>query len=183
VEGNIIGELNIDGNVTANNVVSLNDVCIDGNLVVSEITPKEGGNIRMQGNIIVDSIIGPGGKVEISCIQYSQGDVTTTDGTQTTVVTIDMVNDNVCFIESRTVGEEVGGSNDAIAFNTRWAFQNVGGVVSSLSTRNQDKWSSGGGTNAWKEDFNISGTTVTIDVTGQSGKTISWRTCTERICV
>ena len=183
IEGNIEGDLNLDGSITANSVIVLDELCINGNLLVSTIHPKVGGNIRITGNLIVDNIVGPDGKVEIACVQYSQGDVETTDSTQAEVVTIDMVDDNVCYLDSRTVGEQVGGANSVIAFQTRHAFRNVGGTVTTVGTRIQNKWASAGGAAAWDEDFVIVGTTVEVRVTGVNGKTINWRCCVERVCV
>jgi hypothetical protein len=157
------------------------NVCITGNLVVSHINPKTEGNIRVTGNLIVDQIVGPQGQVSLSCVQFTEGMATTTDATQTTMLAIDMTGETVCFIESRTVGEEVGGTA-VIAFHTAWAFQNNGGVVTSIGTKNQDKWSAVGAA-AWSSDMVVSGTNVLLRVTGQAGKTIIWRSCTQRICV
>ena len=191
--GQIIGNVAVDGELSANTLVSFGDVCLNGNLQANLIKPKTGGSIRVIGNLFADNIEGPEGTVQIACVQYTQGEVQTTDGTQTIVVSIDMVDDNVCFVQTQTVGE--GSTGDVIALRTLYAFKYdaSGNSIVRVGTPSQVKFGDSG-TNNWKEiatalngtELKSSaqpGSIVQIRVQGAAGTTINWRSCTERICI
>ena len=192
--GEILGNVSVDGELSANTLVSFGDVCLDGNLQVNTITPKVGGDIRLIGNLFADNIEGPEGTVQIACVQYTQGEVTTTDGTETIALSIDMVDDNVCFIQTQTVGE--GSTGQVIALRTLYTFKYdaTANTIIRVGTPSQVKFGDSG-TNNWKEIATAvngdeiksssaeDGSVVQIRVAGQAGTTINWRSCTERICV
>ena len=92
--------------------ITTQDMTVCGNLNAGNIgSTSIVGNVSIEGNVSIQGEI-----IEISCFQYTQGDITTSNATQQLITTVNMINDQVCFIRSHTVATNDANASEAKSF-------------------------------------------------------------------
>lgn len=95
---------------------------------------------------------------------------TTTDATETTIVTIGTNSNSACVVEAHIIGIRTDSGQEAGGFVLRAVFRNNGG---SLIKVGDDKMYAKD--SSWDANCKINGTDIGIAVTGEVGKTINWK--------
>jgi len=109
------------------------------------------------------------------------GTVVTTTATPATVQTVATTSNTVYNIVSTVVARRTDAATEGFSSIVTASFKNVAGTVTQIGgTGNTsiEVYADTGVTDTWSVGYTISGTNVTIVVTGQTGKTISWNSFT-----
>jgi len=98
--------------------------------------------------------------------------VTTTDATTTTISTIATSSDTTYFLSAKLVARRTDSGSESAGYKLMATYRNNGGTLSQVSS---DDLLSQEDSAQWNVDTTISGTNIIIEVTGQSSKTINWK--------
>jgi len=99
-------------------------------------------------------------------------ELTTTDATQTTAITVPTTTDSVTLLKVEVLA--IGTANqDMATFEHRVSIKNNGGTLS-IDKRDIDTYLDD---DNWDVSFNIAGTSIDVGVTGVVATTINWRVC------
>lgn len=165
-------------NASSGNGPTISAAGDDANIDLN-LTAKGSGNVMFSG-MSLPNADGSAGQALITdgsgTLYYDYVDVlianaiTTTDATQTNIVSINSQSDTAYLVESRIVAIRTDSGAEAIAFVLRSIFRNIGGVLTKLGEDKVDAPKSV----SWDVTSSANSTTIQIDVIGQVGKTVKW---------
>lgn len=167
------GNVDIGGKLTANEFCVLGDSHLMGNLIID-------------GNLFVTTIGPPigGGSFTVGCTTYYHINVQTIGATTVNAITVPMLGDRVCMVETKLLVTNATLAYNAKAFNKKLAYYNTGGTLTAMGTATEpDTWATGTGTTTWKCNYTTLGTNLTVSVTGEVGKTLNWQVCVQANCL
>lgn len=115
---------------------------------------------------LVDTGLNP---VDITFIKAS---ITTTDATQTTILTIPTVSDKAYVIKATFLARQTTTPFATASFNLSATVNNVAGTVTLVGGANDLQYVPV--TTVWTAAINVSGTNIILQVVGQAATTVNW---------
>jgi hypothetical protein len=134
--------------------------------------------------LVVTTSVGHAG-IEDPRMAIYQGAESTTDATETTVMSVSVPENSSVLIDAKVHARRTdgGGAGNIAAFSVQAAVKRVTGSASIIGTRieiiGEDQSDhSAGSPDFWTCGFSASGATLNITVTGRAGNSIAWHTAT-----
>jgi hypothetical protein len=165
-------------NATSGNGPTLSAAGDDANIDMN-LTAKGNGSVTFSG-ISLPNADGLSGQVMVTDgsgnMSFDNVDilvtnsVTTTDATPAAIATIATTSDTAYLTESHVVSIRTDSGAEAAGFVLRAVFRNIGGVLTKVG---EDLMHSKD-TAQWNINATTNGTSIEINVEGQSGKTVKW---------
>jgi hypothetical protein len=101
--------------------------------------------------------------------------ITTTDNTLTTISTIPTSSDNVYGLNIQTEARRTDSGSEGAVYFVRAGYKNISGVLTQLGIDDATTFNDAGSA-TWINATTSSGTDILIQVQGEIGKTIEWKT-------
>jgi hypothetical protein len=166
-------------NASTGNGPTISSTGDDANIDLT-IAPKGSGNLVLDNHTWPNSdgsanqvmTTDGSGNLSFATVDIkTENTVTTTDGTVTTLATISTSSDVTYLVEASIVGRRTDSGSESAGYVFKTLFRNNGGTLTRVSI---DKVSIED-TRQWNGDIVVSGTNILIRVTGQTSKTINWK--------
>jgi hypothetical protein len=183
--GSAVNEITIGNNRTGNSP----SISATGNNTNIDLNISSKGS----GNVIIDNIVFPNSDGTSGQVLKSDGDgtlsfadaaildtntVTTTDATTTTLITSSTSSGNVYLIEASIVGRRTDSGSEGGGYIVRGFFRNDSGTLTKIG----DDYIYASDYK-WIVQVGISGEDIIVQVIGESGKTINWKSTSRVISV